>query len=78
MPLKQKETSHAENRSDHRRFSFEEWGGTENTIWNSVLGMRRHNVESEILSTTALAPTEFEERNGVTIARFPYFYPYCR
>ena len=59
-----------------RRFSFEEWGGTENTIWNSVLGMRRHNVESEILSTTALAPTEFEERNGVTIRRFPYFYPY--
>ena len=59
-----------------RRFAFEEWGGTENTIWNSVLGMRKHNVESDILSTTALAPVEFEERNGVAIRRFPYFYPY--
>lgn len=59
-----------------RRFAFEEWGGTENSIWNSVLGMRRHNVESEILSTTALAPAGLEERGGVTIRRFPYYYPY--
>ncbi|MDR0931417.1 MAG: glycosyltransferase family 4 protein, partial [Victivallales bacterium] len=59
-----------------RRFAFEEWSGTENSIWNSVLGMRKHNVESEILCTTALAPLEMEERSGIAIRRFPYQYPY--
>ena len=39
-----------------RRFAFDEWGGTENSLWNSVFGLRSHNIDSQILSTTAMAP----------------------
>ena len=59
-----------------RRFAFDEWGGTENSLWNSVFGLRSHNIDSQILSTTAMAPVEFEERGGIEIRRFPYYYPY--
>lgn len=59
-----------------RRFSFDEWGGTENTLWNSVVGLRNHNIDSRILCTTAMAPAAFEERCGIEIRRFPYWYPY--
>ena len=59
-----------------RRFAFDEWGGTENSLWNSVFGLRSHNIDSQILSTTAMAPVEYEERGGIEIRRFPYYYPY--
>ncbi len=58
-----------------RRFAFEEWGGTENVVWNSTLAMRKIGVESEILATQACSATGDEERDGIRIRRFPYFYP---
>ena len=37
-----------------RRFTFQEWGGTENVVWNSALTLKKLGVESEILATSAL------------------------
>ena len=59
-----------------RRFAFGEWSGTESSLWNSVLGMRTHHIESEILCTRPPESEESEERNGIVIRRYPYFYPY--
>lgn len=58
-----------------RRFAFDEWGGTENSLWNSVFGLRSHNIDSQILSTTAMAPVEFEERGGHRDPAFPLLLP---
>ncbi|MDR0932192.1 MAG: glycosyltransferase family 4 protein [Victivallales bacterium] len=59
-----------------RRFSFDEWGGTENVVWNSTLALRPLGVESEILATSALSQPGEEVRDGVKIRKFRYFYPY--
>ena len=59
-----------------RRFSFDEWGGTENVVWNSTLALRKLGIESEILATSALSLPGGEVRDGVRIRRFRYFYPY--
>lgn len=59
-----------------RRFSFDEWGGTENVVWNSTLALRELGIESEILATSALSTPGDEVRDGVPIRRFRYFYPY--
>ena len=37
-----------------RRFSFDEWGGTENVVWNISRNLPHFGVESEILATSAL------------------------
>ena len=59
-----------------RRFAFQEWGGTENVVWNSALTLKKLGVESEILATSALDKDGMETRDGITVRRFPYFYPY--
>lgn len=59
-----------------RRFSFDEWGGTESVVWNSVLQQRQMDMQVEILATCALDKPGLEERMGVIIRRFPYRYPY--
>lgn len=59
-----------------RRFTFQEWGGTENVVWNSALTLKKLGVESEILATSALDKNGEEVREGITVRRFPYFYPY--
>lgn len=59
-----------------RRFTFQEWGGTENVIWNSALTLKKLGVESEILATSALDKDGEEVREGISVRRFPYFYPY--
>ncbi len=59
-----------------RRFAFNEWSGTEDSLWNSVLGMHSHNINSEILSTAVEGAADIEEHNKVLIRRFPYYYPY--
>lgn len=59
-----------------RRFTFQEWGGTENVIWNSALTLKKLGVESEILATSALDSDGDETREGITVRRYPYFYPY--
>ncbi len=59
-----------------RRFSFEEWGGTENVVWNSAAVLRNLGDLPEILATQALNPCAHETIDGVDIRRFPYLYPY--
>ena len=59
-----------------RRFTFQEWGGTENVIWNSALTLKKLGVESEILATSALDKVGEEVRDGISVRRYPYFYPY--
>ncbi len=59
-----------------RRFVFDEWGGTENVVWNTVRKQRDAGLDAEILATSALAKPGEEVRDGVPICRFPYRYPY--
>lgn len=58
-----------------RRFSFEEWGGTEAVVWNCSRHMEELGIEAEILATAALSPTPEEKRDNIPVKRFPYFYP---
>jgi len=59
-----------------RRFAFSEWGGTETAVWNSAQVEKQMGNLPEIISTTALCETKFEQREGIDIRRFDYFYPY--
>ena len=59
-----------------RRFTFDEWGGTESVVWNTTLQQRAMGFEPEILTTAALATPGEELRQNIRIRRFPYWYPY--
>ena len=59
-----------------RRFVFDEWGGTETVVWNTVLRQRAAGMDAEILATSALSVPGEEVREGVRIRRFAYRYPY--
>ena len=59
-----------------RRFAFEEWGGTENVVWSTSRALRPLGVESEIVATAACSWPGHEVRDGVSIRRFRYIYPY--
>ncbi len=58
-----------------RRFSFEEWGGTETVVWNTSKELEKRGNTIEILATQALCKVEEEQFNQIVIRRFPYFYP---
>ena len=59
-----------------RRFTFSEWGGTESVVWNIALQQKAQGMIPEILCTSALDKAGTEIVDGITIRRFPYFYPY--
>ena len=59
-----------------RRFTFSEWGGTESVVWNIAKQQKAQGLTPEILCTSALDKTGTEVVDGITIKRFPYFYPY--
>ena len=59
-----------------RRFTFEEWGGTETVVWNTALNQQARGIDAEILCTAALSQPGEEIRDGVPIRRFKYWYPY--
>ena len=59
-----------------RRFSFAEWGGTESVVWNIAKQQKAQGLTPEILCTAALDKAAVEVVEGITIRRFPYFYPY--
>ena len=59
-----------------RRFSFNEWGGTESVVWHIAQQQKIQGLEPEILCTAALDKIGTETIDGITIRRFPYFYPY--
>ena len=59
-----------------RRFSFDEWGGTESVVWHIAKQQQAQGLLPEILCTAALDKIGTECVDGITIRRFPYFYPY--
>ena len=59
-----------------RRFVFGEWGGTESAVWNLSKQFAKFGHIPEILATSALDKNGSEARDGISIARYPYFYPY--
>ena len=59
-----------------RRFSFEEWGGTETVVWNTSQKLIEKGFDTEIVATNALSKTKEEIVNNVPTKRFNYFYPY--
>ena len=59
-----------------RRFTFDEWGGTETVVWNTVLNQARQGIHPEIFATSALSHPGEEVRQDIRIRRFPYSYPY--
>ena len=59
-----------------RRFSFDEWGGTESVVWNIARQQKAQGLTPEILCTAALDKVGTEVVENITIRRFPYFYPY--
>ena len=59
-----------------RRFTFSEWGGTESVVWHIAKQQKAQGLTPEILCTAALDRVGMEEVEGITIRRYPYFYPY--
>ena len=59
-----------------RRFVFDEWGGTESAVWNLSKQFSKSGHKPEILATSALDKNGVETRDGISIARYPYFYPH--
>ena len=59
-----------------RRFTFTEWGGTESVVWHIARQQKMQGMTPEILCTAALDKVGTEVVDGITIKRFPYFYPY--
>lgn len=59
-----------------RRFTFSEWGGTESVVWNIALQQKAQGLTPEIICTAALDRVGSEVVEGITIRRFPYFYPW--
>jgi len=59
-----------------RRFTFSEWGGTESVVWHIARQQKLQGLTPEILCTAALDKIGTEVVEGITIKRFPYFYPY--
>ena len=59
-----------------RRFTFAEWGGTESVVWNIAKQQKAQGLTPEILCTAALDKIGTEVIDGITIRRFPCFYPY--
>ena len=59
-----------------RRLSFDNWGGTEQVVWNIAKAQKAAGHEVEIFSTTALEPKRDEIREGIRIRRFDAVYPW--
>ena len=59
-----------------RRFTFSEWGGTESVVWHIARQQQAQGLTPEIFCTAALDKAGTEVVEGITIRRFPYFYPY--
>lgn len=59
-----------------RRISFEDWGGTEQVVWNIAKAQLAAGHDVRIFATTALCATANEEREGLEIFRFHPIYPW--
>ncbi|MBQ1428093.1 MAG: glycosyltransferase, partial [Kiritimatiellae bacterium] len=59
-----------------RRLSFDDWGGTEQVVWNIAKAQKAAGHEVRIFATTALCATPHEVVDGLDIVRFKPIYPW--
>ncbi len=59
-----------------RRISFDDWGGTEQVVWNIARAQAKAGHEVRIFATTALCGTKSETVEGIEILRFDAVYPW--
>ena len=59
-----------------RRISFDDWGGTEQVVWNLAKAQLKAGHEVRIFATDALCKVPHETRDGLEIFRFPALYPW--
>ena len=59
-----------------RRLSFDDWGGTEQVVWNLAKAQVKAGHEVRIFATTALCPVTHEVAEGLDIFRFRPIYPW--
>ena len=59
-----------------RRLSFEDWGGTEQVVWNIAKAQLKAGHDVRIFATTALCQTPAEQVEGLDIRRFKPVYPW--
>ena len=59
-----------------RRLSFDDWGGTEQVVWNIAKAQKSAGHEVRLFATTALCGTERETVDGIEIVRFKPIYPW--
>ena len=59
-----------------RRLSFDDWGGTEQVVWNIAKAQKESGHAVRIFATTALCPTRSETVDGMEILRFKPIYPW--
>ena len=59
-----------------RRLSFDDWGGTEQVVWNIAKAQKAEGHDVRLFATTALCGTEREAVDGLEISRFRPVYPW--
>ena len=59
-----------------RRLSFQDWGGTEQVVWNLAKAQKAAGHEVRIFATTALCGTPHETVDGLEVTRFRPIYPW--
>ena len=59
-----------------RRLSFDDWGGTEQVVWNLAKAQRDAGHEVRLFATTALCNKMRETVDGIEILRFNPIYPW--
>ena len=59
-----------------RRLSFEDWGGTEQVVWNIAKAQAKAGHDVRLFATNALCSTAHEIVDGVEIFRFKPIYPW--
>ena len=59
-----------------RRLSFDDWGGTEQVVWNLAKAQKAAGHEVRLFATTALCSTPREVVDGLEIVRFRPIYPW--
>ena len=59
-----------------RRLSFDDWGGTEQVVWNLAKAQKAAGHDVRLFATTALYPKAAETVDGIEIRRFKPIYPW--
>ena len=59
-----------------RRLSFDDWGGTEQVVWNLAKAQEAAGHDVRLFATTALCGTPHETVDGLEIERFRPVYPW--